>query len=123
MQNIRDLSIDEIALVSGGEGHGTEVNRDRREAKNSGGLIGGGSARKSNVPNYIYGGTASCATGIVGGAVSGGSSGSLIGFAGGVIGGAIAGQCLSGSSSGNNNGGNAGSQNCNSGSAMGTCNR
>ncbi|HBY9717270.1 TPA: hypothetical protein OMS07_002122 [Klebsiella aerogenes] len=123
MPNIRELSLDEIALVSGGEGHGSEVNRDRREARNSGGLIGGGSARKPNVPNYIYSGTGSCAAGIAGGAISGASSGTFVGFAGGVIGGAIAGQCLSGSSSGSNNGSNAGSKNCTGGGAAGTCNR
>ncbi len=29
MSEIRELSLNEIAMVSGGEGHGSEVNRDR----------------------------------------------------------------------------------------------
>ncbi|WP_268738072.1 hypothetical protein [Klebsiella pneumoniae] len=33
MSEIRELSLNEIAMVSGGEGHGSEVNRDRQDAK------------------------------------------------------------------------------------------
>ncbi len=35
MSEIRELSLNEIAMVSGGEGHGSEVNRDRQDAKNA----------------------------------------------------------------------------------------
>ncbi|MGU3523726.1 hypothetical protein ACLBW2_11565 [Enterobacteriaceae bacterium C23F] len=123
MSNIKDLNFDEIALVSGGEGHGTEVNRERQEARNSGGLIGG-SARKPNVPNYIYSDPAvkKCGDAVFGGLIEG-IPGGPVSMGWNVAKGAIDGQCLSGSSNGNNNGGNAGSSNCSGNGAAGTCNR
>ncbi len=33
MSGIRELSLNQIAIVSSGEGHGTEVNHDRQEAR------------------------------------------------------------------------------------------
>ncbi|BFT82787.1 hypothetical protein AB5R26_003336 [Enterobacter mori] len=54
MSNIKELSFYEIALVSGGEGHGTEVNRDRREAQLRGG-IGYGAQANGFQPNRAAG--------------------------------------------------------------------
>lgn len=115
MSSIKELSFDEIALVSGGEGHGTEVNRERQEAKNRLGR---------NAPTHIYSdpSTIKCANAVFGGLVKGipGGPGAM---AWNVANGAVDGQCLSGSASGNNNGSNSGSNNCSSGGPAGTCNR
>ena len=40
MSEIRELSLNEIAMVSGGEGHGSEVNRDRQDVA-AGAVLGG----------------------------------------------------------------------------------
>jgi hypothetical protein len=114
MSNIRELSFDEIASVSGGEGHGSEVAQDRRDARNSLGR---------NAPNKIYGGTEKCVNNILIGAGGGAITGGLPGAAVGLVSGAYAGECLSGGGNGNGNGCKAGSNNCSSGNAASTCNR
>lgn len=83
MSNIRELSFDEIAQVSGG---GNAGDHDRNVGKNS-------SSRNSSSKNgSIYNGVDSCGAGILGGLVAG-SPGGAIGMTAGIIGGAIAGQC------------------------------
>jgi hypothetical protein len=108
MSNIRELSFDEIALVSGGEGHGTEVARDRQDSRNRASTSYGGQANGFQ-PNYAAaGGTGSCGPGTVAGLVGGiaaatvatGGLAAGVGFVGGVASGMIGGQCFpSGSSS------------------------
>ncbi|WP_097163209.1 hypothetical protein [Enterobacter sp. CC120223-11] len=114
MPNIKDLNFDEIALVSGGEGHGTEVNRERQEARNS--VV-------RNAPTYIYSdpNTVKCANNVLGGLVSGIPKGPG-GMISGVVGGAIKGDCL-GSSNSKSNGCNSGSSKCSGSNAASTCNR
>ncbi|MEB8194382.1 hypothetical protein QVN03_19825 [Raoultella terrigena] len=121
MSGIRELSLNEIAMVSGGEGHGSEVAQDKRDAKNN--ASRNNPARNSNVPNYIYGSSSNCVDnmliGAAGGAVLGGFPGAVVGAANG----AYIGQCYPGSSNSSSNGSNAGSNNCSGNSAAGTCNR
>ncbi|WP_241675645.1 hypothetical protein [Klebsiella indica] len=123
MTNIRELSFDEIAIVSGGEGHGSEVNRDKRDARNArNSLI---QARPYNGPTYIYSdpSTVKCADAVFGGMIGGAIKGGVVGMARGTIGGAITGQCLSGGGNGNGNGSKAGSSNCSGSNVGGTCSR
>lgn len=76
MSGIRELSLNEIAIVSGGEGHGTEVNRDRQEARLKGSTSYGGQANGFQ-PNYAAGAaganmfndlSSNCGLGMIGGA-------------------------------------------------------
>lgn len=109
MSDIRELSFNELTLVSGGEGHGTQINRERQDPDFN-------SNNRYNDPNV-----ANCNNGIIGGAIAG-LSGGAVGMALGVVGGAIAGGCFNGSGNKNNNGCNAGSNNCNNGNAASKCN-
>jgi hypothetical protein len=115
MSNIRELSFDEIASVSGGEGHGTEVNRERQDARNARSALT--QARPYNGPNHIYSdpSTIACANSAFG------AFGSLpnIGRTAAKEVGAIM-QCVGGASSGNGN--KAGTNHC-GGGIGGTCNR
>lgn len=121
MSTIRELSVNEIAVVSGGEGHGTEVERDKRAARDK--AARNNSARNPNTPNYIYGSASYCAdnmlVGAAGGAVLGGFPGAVVGAATG----AYTGQCIPGSGGNSNNGSKAGTNNCSGNSMAGTCNR
>ena len=76
MSGIRELSLNERAIVSGGEGHGTEVNRDRQEARSKGSTSYGGQANGFQ-PNYAAGAAganmfndlrSTCGLGMIGGA-------------------------------------------------------
>ncbi|HCR2161505.1 hypothetical protein [Enterobacter asburiae] len=88
MSNIRELSFDEIAQVSGGSANGQDASdRNYGGSKNSSSSNGSSSKNGS-----IYNGVDSCGAGILGGLVAG-SPGGPIGMTAGVIGGAIAGQC------------------------------
>ncbi|ELY4601552.1 hypothetical protein ROM48_08100 [Cronobacter malonaticus] len=121
MNSIKELSLDEICLVSGG---GNSGDHDRASS--------GTGARNSlgrNAPTHIYSDpkTVDCANAVFGGLIKGSARGPL-GMAVGVAGGAIAGNCLSNGSnrSSNNNsssGCNSNSGNCSSGGFGGTCNR
>lgn len=113
MNSIKELSFDEIALVSGGNG-ADSAERDRQ-------LNAARKAREKQQNRDIYAGTDKCVgeivSGIGKGAITGGISGAFLGVLG------AANECLSGSSAGNNNGCNAGSSNCSGGNAANTCNR
>lgn len=88
MSKIRELSIDEIAQVSGGGANGQDASdRNFGGSNNSAGSKASGSRNSS-----IYNGVDSCGAGIIGGLVAG-SPGGPLGMTAGVIGGAIAGQC------------------------------
>ncbi|EPG8311105.1 hypothetical protein PGO58_16395 [Klebsiella aerogenes] len=121
MSGIRELNLKEIAMVSGGEGHGSEVARDRRDARDN--ASRNNPARNSNTPNYIYGSSTNCVDnmiiGAAGGAILGGFPGAAIGAASG----AYAGQCIPGGSNSSNNGSKAGSNKCSGNGAVGTCKR
>lgn len=121
MLGIRELSLNEIAMVSGGEGHGSEVAQDKRDNRNNGSRLN--PSRNSNIPNYIYGSSTNCVDNILigagGGAVLGGFPGAAVGAASG----AYTGQCIPGSSNNSSNGSKAGSNNCSGSGAAGTCNR
>lgn len=84
MSNIRELSFDEIAQVSGGGNSGDHDHNFDRHTKNQ------NSSTSKN--GSIYNGVDSCGAGIIGGLVAG-SPGGPLGMTAGVIGGAIAGQC------------------------------
>lgn len=115
MSNVRELSLDEIMLISGG-GNGGDHDRSSYGARNTLGR---------NAPTHIYSDpkTVACANGVFGGLVGGISKGP-VGMATGVIGGAIKGNCLSSGSSRSDNGCNSKSGNCSSGGGFGSqCNR
>ncbi|MCS5452280.1 hypothetical protein ACJVQT_20220 [Enterobacter huaxiensis] len=110
MSNIRELSFDELAQVSGGGNSGDhDRNFGRAASTNYGGQANGFQ------PNYAaIGGTGSCGPGTVAGLVGGiaaatvatGGLAAGIGFVGGVATGMIGGQCFpSGSSSSNSKNG------------------
>jgi len=74
MSGIRELSFEEIALVSGGEGHGTEVNRDRQDARNAAQRGGSGGApvtTANKVGFVIIGGVLTAVASGLGGPVAG----------------------------------------------------
>lgn len=85
MQNIRALSLNEIALVSGGNGSGNYEGAGSRNTSSK-----PGNSKGNN--GSIYKGVDSCGAGIIGGLIAG-SPGGPVGMTAGVIGGAIAGQC------------------------------
>jgi hypothetical protein len=115
MSSIRELSFDEIASVSGGNG-ADSADRDRALRNKSTGSSGNNSNKIYSSPSTTY-----CVdnmlVGAAGGAVLGGFPGAVVGLATG----AYAGQCLAGSSNGNSNGGNAGSNKCSGNSAAASC--
>lgn len=80
MSNIRALSLNEIALVSGGNGSGNYEGVGSRNTSSK-----PGNSKGNN--GSIYKGVDSCGAGIAG------SPGGPVGITAGVIGGAIAGQC------------------------------
>ncbi|ENC42844.1 TPA: hypothetical protein ACGTMM_004968 [Escherichia coli] len=121
MPNIRELSFDEIALVSGGNANSNYEGGGSR-SRNTG-------ARNSlgrNAPTHIYSdpSTVNCANNVFGGMIGGISKGPG-GMALGVASGALKGNCLgsSNNNSGNNRGCNSSSSNCSHGNAASTCNR
>lgn len=119
MSNIRELTFNEIALVSGGNGHSNYGDGSR--SSNSG-------ARNSlgrNAPTHIYSdpSTVKCGNAVFSGMVGGAIKGGLVGMARGTIGGAVIGQCLSGGGNGNGGGNSAGSSNCSGSNVGGTCSR
>ncbi|WP_370608250.1 hypothetical protein [Citrobacter meridianamericanus] len=98
MSSIRELNIDEIAIISGGNANSNY--EGGRSYNNSG-------SRNSNGKNGskdIYKGVDSCGAGILGGLVAG-SPGGPLGMTAGIIGGAIAGQCTKDSFSNKSDGG------------------
>jgi len=113
MADIRELSFDEIASVSGGESMMGGSNRETDRNCN-------GSAQKSGASKDIYAGTDACVGSLVfgvgGGAFTGGVKGAIVG-----VGSAIQ-QCLSNNGS-TGNGSNAGSNKCSDGGVAGKCNR
>ncbi|HCI4584907.1 TPA: hypothetical protein NO892_005351 [Klebsiella variicola subsp. variicola] len=117
MSEIRELSLNEIAMVSGGEGHGLEVNRDRQDAKNAARGRSGGSwsapvTTANNAGIGIIAGTIGAIVGLAGGPVG-------VVAAGAVLGGLGASMPTSSSSSNRNSGG--GWHDSNPGSVAGQC--
>jgi len=100
MFNIRELSLDEIAMVSGGNANSNYEGGGSRR--------GGGSSSRSGRSSGkdIYSGVDSCGAGILGGMVAG-SAGGPVGMALGIAGGMIAGQCTKDSFSSKGGNGNA----------------
>lgn len=120
MSKIRELSCDEIALVSGGNANSAYEGGGSRSSHSK--------ARNSlarNAPNYIYGdpATVKCANSVFSGMVGGAIKGGPVGMARGTIGGAVIGQCLSGGGNGNGGGNRAGSSNCSGSNVGSTCRR
>lgn len=122
MKNIRELSLDEIALVSGGNGSGNYEGAGSRSS-NSG--TGARNTLGRNAPTHIYSdpSTTKCGDAVFSGMVGGAIKGGFVGMARGTIGGAVIGQCLSGGGNGNGGGNKAGSSNCSGSNVGGTCNR
>lgn len=122
MSAIRELSPDEIALVSGAGAKGQDNNERSNYGNNNRTTVG---ARKSNIPNYIYNspGVAKCASDVYSQMIAGAVTGGLPGMATGLVMGTISGQCLSGSANSTGNGNRAGTNNCSGGSGTGTCKR
>lgn len=120
MSIIRELSVDEIAIVSGGNANGNYEGGGSRNS-NSG-------ARNSlgrNAPTHIYSdpSTVKCGNAVFSGMVGGAIKGGPVGMARGTIGGAVIGQCLSDGGNGNGGGNKAGSSKCSGGNFGGTCSR
>lgn len=124
MSKVRELTIAEMNLVSGG-GHFGDVH----DAQGVGtGNKNNGRARNSlgrNAPTHIYSdpSTVNCANSVFSGMVGGAIKGGVVGMARGTIGGGVLGQCLSGGGNGNGGGNKAGSSNCSGSNVGGTCNR
>ena len=124
MSKVRELTIAEINLVSGG-GHFGDIH----DAQGVGtGSKNNGGARNTlgrNAPTHIYSypSTVNCANSVFSGMIGGAIKGGVVGMARGTIGGAVTGQCLSGGSNGNGGGNNAGSSKCSGSNVGGTCNR
>lgn len=113
MSEIRELSLNEIAMVSGGEGHGSEVNRDRQDAKNAArGRSGAPATTANNAGIGIIAGTIGAIVGLAGGPVG-------VVAAGAVLGGLGASMPTPSSSSNRNSGG--GWHDSNPGSVAGQC--
>lgn len=124
MSNIRELSFDEIALISGGGHYGDMQSiRDSRSYSGYSGGIGYGAQANGRLGNTAAKnqglGQGDCSNGVAGGLIGGIASGNPAGFVGGVVGGAVAGGCFKGS--GNGNSSNRGGSNCGSGGIGGTC--
>ncbi|EPT8338443.1 hypothetical protein [Enterobacter hormaechei] len=126
MTNIRELSFDEIALVSGGNANGNyEGGGSRTSSSSSNSKTGARNTLARNAPTHIYSdpATTKCGDAVFSGMVGGAIKGGLVGMARGTIGGAVVGQCLSGGGNGNGGGTKAGSNNCSGSDFGGTCNR
>lgn len=124
MLNIRELSFDEIAKVSGGGNSGDhERNYGSSQDNSTLGGIGYGAQANGRLGNTAAKnqglGQGDCSNGVAGGLIGGLSSGTPLGFAGGLIGGVIAGGCFKGSD--NSNSDNRGRSSCNDGGFGGTC--
>lgn len=119
MSNIRELSFDEIALVSGGNGSGNYGDGPHNSGSGARNSLG------RNAPTHIYSdpSTVKCANAVFSGMVGGAIKGGPVGMARGTIGGAVIGQCLSGGGNGNGGGNRAGSSNCSGSNVGGTCSR
>ena len=115
MSSIRVLSFDETAKVSGGEGHDSEVNRDKQEARNA--LNSLTQARPYNGPTHIYSdpSTVDCANAAFGAFKSLPNIGRTAAKEVGAIK-----QCVDGGNTGNGNA--AGTNKCGGGVGS-TCNR
>lgn len=116
MSNIRELTLSEIELVSGGGNSGDHERSSQTGARNTLGR---------NAPTHIYSdpSTAKCGDAVFSGMVGGAIKGGLVGMARGTIGGAVVGQCLSGGGNGNGGGNKAGSSDCSGSNIGGTCSR
>lgn len=112
MSEIRELSFNEIAMVSGGEGHGTEVNRDRQDARNAarGGSRGAPATTANNAGFVIIGGVLT--------AVATGVGGPIVGT---VVGTAFAAASQSLPNDNNNNRGGGSWHDTNPGGMVGQC--
>ncbi|EPN9381378.1 hypothetical protein ROM48_08110 [Cronobacter malonaticus] len=123
MDKIRELNIDEIALVNGGGRNGADNDRYSSRANSSGHDSGSWSHLARNAPEHIYSSpsTVKCANDVFGGMIGGAIKGGVVGMARGTIGGAVAGQCLSNGHNGNDNGNKAGSSKCSGNSAADSC--
>ncbi|WP_247999660.1 hypothetical protein [Escherichia marmotae] len=121
MAGIRELTLDEMTLVSGGNANSNFEGGSRGDRSS-----GARNSLGRNAPTHIYSdpSTVNCANNVFGGLIGGISKGPL-GMATGVAGGALKGNCLgsSNNNSGNNRGCNSGSNNCSQGNAASTCNR
>ncbi|MGE0969597.1 hypothetical protein ACQFN5_06420 [Klebsiella sp. WOUb02] len=119
MSNIRELSFDEIALVSGGNGNGNYGDGPRGNGSGPRNSLG------RNAPTHIYSdpSTVKCGNAVFSGMVGGAIKGGVVGMARGTIGGAVDGQCLSGGGNGNGGGNKAGSSHCSGSNVGGTCSR
>lgn len=120
MTNIRELSLSEIELVSGGGNAGDHEHNSNKHSES-----GARNTLGRNAPTHIYSdpSTTLCGDAVFSGMVGGAIKGGLVGMARGTIGGAVAGQCLSGRGNGNGGGNNAGSNNCSGSDVGGTCSR
>ncbi|EOE6858120.1 hypothetical protein ACKS2O_000513 [Cronobacter dublinensis] len=123
MGKIRELSVDEISLVSGSGRNGADNDRQSSGSNHSGHDSGSWSHLARNAPDHIYSSpsTVKCANGVFGGMIGGAVKGGVVGMARGTIRGGITGQCLSNGHNGNDNGNKAGSSKCSGNSAAASC--
>lgn len=120
MAGIRELTLDEITLVSGGNANSNFEGGPRNERSS-----GARNSLGRNAPTHIYSdpSTVKCANAVFSGMIGGAIKGGPIGMARGTIGGAVVGQCLSDHGSGNGCGNRGSSSSCSGNNAGGTCNR
>lgn len=120
MANIRELTLDEITLVSGGNANSNFEGGPRNDRSS-----GARNSLGRNAPTHIYSdpSTVKCANAVFSGMIGGAIKGGPIGMARGTIGGAVVGQCLSDHGSGNGGGNRGSSSSCSGNNVGGTCNR
>ena len=101
MASIRELTLDEITLVSGGNANSNFEGGPRNDRSS-----GARNSLGRNAPTHIYSdpSTVKCANAVFSGMIGGAIKGGPIGMARGTIGGAVVGQCLSDHGSGNGGG-------------------
>ncbi|WP_074163073.1 hypothetical protein, partial [Escherichia coli] len=97
MASIRELTLDEITLVSGGNANSNFEGGPRNDRSS-----GARNSLGRNAPTHIYSdpSTVKCANAVFSGMIGGAIKGGPIGMARGTIGGAVVGQCLSDHGSG-----------------------
>ena len=120
MAGIRELTLDEITLVSGGNANSNFEGGPRNERSS-----GARNTLGRNAPTHSYSdpSTVKCANAVFSGMIGGAIKGGPIGMARGTIGGAVVGQCLSDHGSGNGCGNRGSSSSCSGNNVGGTCNR
>lgn len=120
MASIRELTLDEITLVSGGNANSNFEGGPRNDRSS-----GARNSLGRNAPTHIYSdpSTVKCANAVFSGMIGGAIKGGPIGMARGTIGEAVVGQCLSDHGSGNGGGNRGSSNSCSGNNVGGTCNR